>query len=89
MTSAEKALLDAACEHWISGRFNHLILAVIAERKAKEATPSPRTDMPTRPRLDDVCSSCMRTYGKHSANLHRCPGHDGEWMENTFHNSRS
>ena len=34
MTSAEKALLDAACEHWISGRFNHLIIAVIQEREA-------------------------------------------------------
>ena len=36
MTSAEKALLDAACEHWISGRFNHLITAVIQEREAKK-----------------------------------------------------
>ena len=38
MTSAEKALLDAACEHWISGRFNHLIEAVRKEREEKEST---------------------------------------------------
>ena len=33
MTKAERALLNAAVDNWVTGRFKHLIMAVIHERK--------------------------------------------------------
>lgn len=37
MTKAERELLEAALEHWVTGRFAHLQRAVVKERETMPA----------------------------------------------------